>query len=118
MGKKANQTSAFTRIVVALFSSFGLFSSLSLTASAPKIAPQSRDSAMSVIQHVVFILKENRSFDHYFGLFPGANGTNKGTMSNGQVVYLGHAPDRLPHDIQHTLGGSFDRHKRRLDESI
>ena len=26
------------------------------------------------IKHVVFILKENRSFDHLFGRFPGANG--------------------------------------------
>jgi phospholipase C len=26
------------------------------------------------IQHVVFIVQENRSFDHYFGTFPGADG--------------------------------------------
>jgi phospholipase C len=26
------------------------------------------------IQHVVVIMQENRSFDHYFGTFPGANG--------------------------------------------
>ena len=26
------------------------------------------------IQHVVMIMQENRSFDHYFGTFPGANG--------------------------------------------
>lgn len=26
------------------------------------------------IQHVVFIAQENRSFDHYFGVFPGADG--------------------------------------------
>ena len=26
------------------------------------------------IQHVVFIVQENRSFDHYFGTFPGAEG--------------------------------------------
>jgi phospholipase C len=28
----------------------------------------------SVIKHVVIIVQENRSFDHYFGTFPGANG--------------------------------------------
>ena len=27
------------------------------------------------IQHVVIIVKENHSFDNYFGSFPGANGT-------------------------------------------
>jgi phospholipase C len=26
------------------------------------------------IQHVIFIVQENRSFDHYFGTFPGADG--------------------------------------------
>src|SRR5437588_11263853 len=26
------------------------------------------------IQHVVVIMQENRSFDHYFGTFPGADG--------------------------------------------
>jgi phospholipase C len=35
------------------------------------------------IQHVIVIMQENRSFDHYFGVFPGVNGipTNaSGTM--------------------------------------
>ncbi len=32
------------------------------------------------IQHVVIIMQENRSFDHYFGTFPGANGI---PMQNG-----------------------------------
>src|ERR1700737_307249 len=27
------------------------------------------------IQHVVVIMQENRSFDQYFGTYPGANGT-------------------------------------------
>ncbi len=26
------------------------------------------------IEHLIFIVQENRSFDHYFGTFPGANG--------------------------------------------
>jgi phospholipase C len=29
---------------------------------------------LDTIEHVVFIVQENRSFDHYFGTFPGANG--------------------------------------------
>ena len=32
------------------------------------------------IQHIVIIMQENRSFDHYFGTFPGADGI---PMSNG-----------------------------------
>src|SRR5215211_3894165 len=26
------------------------------------------------INHVIFVVQENRSFDHYFGTFPGADG--------------------------------------------
>jgi phospholipase C len=31
-------------------------------------------AGMDNIDHFVFIVQENRSFDHYFGTFPGANG--------------------------------------------
>lgn len=34
--------------------------------------------AQSPIQHIVFLVKENHTFDNYFGLFPGANGTTVG----------------------------------------
>src|SRR5437870_7506049 len=30
--------------------------------------------AQQKIQHVIVIMQENRSFDHYFGTFPGADG--------------------------------------------
>ena len=30
------------------------------------------------IDHVVFIIKENRTFDHYFGTYPGADGATRG----------------------------------------
>ncbi len=40
------------------------------TASVPGI---------NVIKHVIVITQENRSFDHYFGTFPGANGIPIGT---------------------------------------
>ena len=32
------------------------------------------DAARKKIQHVVVIMQENRSFDHYFGTYPGADG--------------------------------------------
>jgi phospholipase C len=54
------------------------------------------------IQHVVFIVKENHTFDNYFGTFPGADGVTTGRLSNGQVVPLGHTPDPLLADIEHT----------------
>jgi phospholipase C len=55
----------------------------------------------SHIQHVVFLIKENRSFDMYFGTFPGADGTTTATISTGERVTLRHALDRMPRDIGH-----------------
>src|ERR1700730_14993102 len=51
------------------------------------------------IQHIVFIIKENRTFDNYFGTFPGADGATTGVISTGQVRPLGHLPDKTPRDI-------------------
>ena len=42
------------------------------------------------IKHVVIIIKENRSFDNYFGTFPGANGATYG-MAGSKRIPLGHA---------------------------
>ncbi len=49
------------------------------------------------IKHVVVILQENRSFDSYFGTYPGADGIPKGVCvpdpHNGGCVtpYVDHA---------------------------
>lgn len=52
-----------------------------LGACSPEPAPSSSDpgsvqlqAARKHIRHVIVILQENRSFDHYFGTFPGAEG--------------------------------------------
>jgi len=68
-------------------------------ASPEKHKPADLNSA---IQHIVFIIKENRTFDQIFGTFPGADGTTVGAISTGQVIPLGHAPDRGPRDVNHT----------------
>lgn len=54
-----------------------------------------------LIQHIVFIMKENRGFDHYFGQFPGADGATTGVISTGQTIPLRRAPDIMPHDVGH-----------------
>jgi phospholipase C len=56
---------------------------------------------MKVIKHVIFIVKENRSFDHYLGAFPGVDGATTGVTSTGQVVPLTPGPDVLMNDIDH-----------------
>ncbi len=58
---------------------------------------------MRKIKHIVFIIKENRTFDNYFGTFPGADGATSGMISTGEVVQLGYTPDRTPHDIDHSF---------------
>jgi phospholipase C len=62
------------------------------------------------IKHVIFLVKENRTFDHYFGLYPGADGATVGgtlhcSEANGCVpgpdYPLKPAPYVQPHDITH-----------------
>src|SRR5579862_9057393 len=65
------------------------FSALATLSSAPQ--------GIHKIQHVIVIVQENRSFDSYFGTFPGADGIPAGTCvpdpANGGCVrpYVDHA---------------------------
>jgi phospholipase C len=53
------------------------------------------------IQHIVIFVKENRTFDNYFGQFPGANGAITGLTSTGATVPLLPAPDQEASDLCH-----------------
>jgi len=44
--------------------------------SAPVPAPQA-PTGLNKINHIIVIMQENRSFDHYFGTYPGADGIPK-----------------------------------------
>jgi phospholipase C len=59
------------------------------------------------IRHVVFIVKENRTFDHFFGSYPGADGATEGKTIGGRTVPLRPAPDVHPHDIQHSFSAGL-----------
>jgi phospholipase C len=50
------------------------------------------DVARTRLHHLVFIVQENRSFDHYFGTFPGADGI---PMKNGKPTVC--LPDPFNH---------------------
>ncbi len=52
------------------------------------------------IEHIVFIVKENRTFDTYFGTFPGADGATKGRRCDGTEVPLVRAKDSTA-DVEH-----------------
>lgn len=58
---------------------------------------------MDLIKHIVFMVKENRTFDNYFGTFPGADGATSCTVSTGQTIPLGHTPDQV-RDMGHFWG--------------
>jgi phospholipase C len=58
-------------------------------ASAATATP-SADFDLSKIKHVVYVMQENRSFDHYFGTFPGVRGFDDPTamtLPNGNSVF-------------------------------
>jgi phospholipase C len=56
--------------------------------------PTQLDLARRLIKHVVFIVKENRTFDSMFGTFPGADGARHGRTCSGKLVPLTRAADR------------------------
>lgn len=83
-----------------------------LTACTPPVpaAPTAASPAPSgtlPIKHVVFLIKENRTFDNYFGKFPGTNGATSGQTSDGRTVALGPLPDRVSPDINHSWNAAL-----------
>src|SRR5919205_462358 len=53
------------------------------------------DAGLARIENVVVIYAENRSFDHLYGLFPGADGLAQATAQ--QKTQLDHDGKPLPH---------------------
>lgn len=60
------------------------------------------EQARDKIKHIVFIVKENRTFDHMYGTFPGVDGTRVGEMCNGRTVKLKPAGD-VALDVPHSF---------------
>src|SRR5258706_156017 len=59
-------------------------------------SPQGRSTeGLARIEHIVVIYAENRSFDHLYGLFPGADGIASATPE--QKTQLDHDGKPLPH---------------------
>ena len=93
--------------VAALLATAGLAGCTSqqpVSASRPTTAP----SGISKIRHVVIIQQENRSFDSFFGTYPGADGI---PAKNGQFTVCVPDPrtkgcDRPYHDPSLVNGGA------------
>ncbi|HSO32775.1 MAG TPA: alkaline phosphatase family protein, partial [Labilithrix sp.] len=68
------------------------------------------------IKHVVVVVKENHTFDNYFGSFPGAEGTTTYKTSDGVTHPVPHAPDRTTHDLSHAhSAGLVDYNGGKMD---
>jgi phospholipase C len=79
------------------------------------VAPDASMQTRSPIKHVVFLIKENRSFDNMFGRFPGANGSAVGRDGDRTVPLtqgVMRMPGVLPHHYVDALadwnGGAMD----------
>jgi phospholipase C len=82
---------------------FGLALALAVRGAAPGGAQVlTACTVPGSIHHVIYLIKENRTFDHYFGKFPGAAGATTAVDSAGQTVPLAQADDtNFGCDINH-----------------
>lgn len=90
---RAKAASFATAIAVSLFFPLGRPYASAQAQTQPKDITQ--------IQHIIFLIRENRSFDNMFGTFPGADGATTAPISTGQVIPLQHAEDQYPRDPDH-----------------
>jgi phospholipase C len=80
-----------------------LLSAVPLASAQPSAAP----SGIQKINHVVFLIKENRTYDNMFGAFNATYGTKSCKLSTGQVLTMARAADRYPHDIDHSWAAAI-----------
>jgi len=67
--------------------------------------PSLSSIAAQHIKHIIFLIKENRTFDNYFGTYPGTNGATTAVDSEGETIPLQHEKDSIP-DIEHAPQGA------------
>ncbi len=80
-----------------------------LAAPAPQFSHPSMHppAGLNKVKHIVWIIQENRSFDNYFGTFPGADGLPPGTCSpvlpgSKRCIAPFHMPKDMPScDLAH-----------------
>lgn len=70
------------------------------TACSSRMGNGVEAAALTPIKHVVVVVKENHTFDNYFGSFPGADGIAQVPTPAG-VIAPPLAPDVTPRDLCH-----------------
>ncbi len=75
----------------------------------PASAQTQLQAAQAHIQHIIVIMQENRSFDHYFGAFPGAEGIKFDVNGVPLMCYpLSGGGCLRPYHDRHNTNGAAD----------
>ncbi len=78
------------------------------TSAGSNAIPPASSGGSDVLQHVIIVVQENRTFDNLFATFPKADGTTRGrikTPSGYTYVYLHSAPLNEKCDFGHSRAG-------------
>src|SRR5579859_1589757 len=106
LGAVALVAAAALGIALAVGHDSGTSGSSTVTAVSIPVVAAPTGKGIHKIQHVVIIMQENRSFDSYFGTYPGADGI---PMRNGVPTVCVPNPaggcDRPYHDTADVNGG-------------
>jgi phospholipase C len=70
-----------------------VLTAMAIPAAATAQSPSGDHAPRTPIEHYVFLMQENHSFDNYFGTYPGADGIPKGTCM--PVTPRGQSVERL-----------------------
>ena len=85
----------------------------------PSAARAATPSGIFKLDHLIFIVQENRSFDHYFGTFPGADGFPTNAQGKIDVCipnpFLGHCSTPYHTNSQYQHGGRHNDVATHLD---
>ena len=92
--------------VVALATTLSL-AACGVRSTLPVPAAQSPAAGIFKIEHVVWIMQENRSFDDLFQGFPGADTSSTGRDSSGRAVTLAPISFTAGYDIDHSSTAHF-----------
>jgi len=90
----------------------GTAADLGLVAAAGAPGISQGGAGLEKLDHLIFIVQENRSFDHYFGTYPGADGLTfvNGVPTNcARDVVLDHESCVYPTDQTIFKGGPHNR---------
>jgi len=64
-------------------------------APASVLSHRSKTRPISEIEHVVVLMQENRSFDHYFGAMPGVRGFGDAAKRIQELYLAGHKNEAI-----------------------